>query len=165
MRPAIFTTVTLPDWLVVFGALFPVVCLVVALRTLEALTKLRPKNDFGDSVESLNRLAKETKDLLVLADRTNGIKAAVFGFIGVLVGAVGGLSADWVAHGTWSSAATPRAAGVLGGLAILTAIAFYFVARFRLSPGLKAGSNQPSTDSTPRPKARGPDETVRRGLE
>ncbi len=139
-------TVTLPVWLALLAALVCVLCLFTALRSLDALRKVEAKWNPGDGVEELMLLAEDTQKWLELADRLNGTKAAVFGIVGVLLGAVGGLSADWVAHGTWSSGTMFRTAVVLLVLAFVTSVAFFAVAKLKVAPRLKGGHDQ-RTDS------------------
>jgi hypothetical protein len=130
LQPPI-TAVTVSDPIAVVSAVVVLGCLLIALRSLDAVGKIEAKLAPAQNAEELRRLAAEVRDLLELADRLNGTKAAVFGVLGVFIGLVGGLSADWVAHGTWFDGETVRALGVVFGLLLVTGAAFYAVARWR----------------------------------
>jgi len=107
--------------------------LVVAWRATSALNALKPRYDAGRHLQNLERLAQESEKWLKLADRTNGFKAAIFGIVGVLLGVMGGLSADWVAHGIWDSNNTVRAGCVVLVVMVVSVAAFGLIHKWRPS--------------------------------
>lgn len=84
-------------------------------------------DDIRGLVDETNHLVTETKGWLNVADQTNAIKAIFYGLFGVLLGVIGGLSADWVAHGKWASGEWRRALCVGGGLIIAAIVIFVLV--------------------------------------
>jgi hypothetical protein len=129
---SIFGLVTLPVWVVFLVGIMSLLCLLLAWHAIDALQKATRTYDLGEHIEALEGIAEKSQKWLELADRTNAIKAAVFGIAGVVLGAIGGLSADWVAHGTWKAGTTGRAFGI--GLAILAVSAVVFLVIYKWTP-------------------------------
>lgn len=72
------------------------------------------------------------KAWMELGDKVAGWKAAVYGAVGVVLGAAGGLAADYVTTGDMSSEQIGRGVMVLVAILALVAIIVTVVERFRL---------------------------------
>lgn len=111
----------------------------LAAKAIDALLAKKPvSQDEIDRIEGLinktnklvdktNESVGHTKTWLEIARKVDGFKAAVWGLLGVFVGAVGGLSADWVAHGTIESGEWGRIEKVGGVLIAVTLVAVLLI--------------------------------------
>jgi hypothetical protein len=130
---SLLADVSLPWWtagivlLTWFGSMWLAVRAIAALRARKTVSQDEIRRIQGliaqtnALVETTNQSVGNTRTWLEIADAVNGFKAAVWGVLGVFIGAVGGLSADWVAHGTIESGEWGRIA-IVGGLLIAVTV-------------------------------------------
>lgn len=102
------------------------------------------------SKADLEEMRDTFHEWLELGEKVGGWKAAVYGAVGVIIGAAGGLAADWVTNGDMSLAQIGRALLVLVGALLLTMAVIVFVQIFKpiewvIKLGERISKRQPPT--------------------
>jgi hypothetical protein len=107
--------------------------LLIALLVIPfALGRLSKEEQQLPTAKQLNDLAETAKAWVRVADRVAGWKAAVYGAVGVVLGAFGGLAADFVANGSMSLGQLLRGGAVLGVIFLGTVAFIVIVERFKV---------------------------------
>lgn len=135
-----FASIAVPDWAAgLLVVAFVVYLLFVWTATNEivtataALKALQNKEDPDKRIAALEKLAAESDKWMKLTERSSGVKAALFGVIGVLLGVIGGLAGSWVAAGVWTLDNTGRALIVVAVVGAISAIGFWRIYRWKPS--------------------------------
>jgi hypothetical protein len=85
----------------------------------------------GPTKDDLDKMAENIHGLLELSERVTGWKAAVYGAVGVVLGAAGGLAADWVTTGEMTEGEFIRAGVVLGSALLATVVIITLLEHFK----------------------------------
>lgn len=119
------------DWIVILA-----VVLVVGFAAGRLSKKPEPQP--LPTKADVEAMTKHLERWMELADAVSGWKAAFYGAVGVLLGAAGGLAADWVTSGNMSTEQKIRAAAVLGALTLTVLVVVFLLEMFdALDPIIK----------------------------
>jgi hypothetical protein len=112
------------------GAVLLVALLVVAF-TLGRSSGKRQQPQLPSKAD-LEAMTETLKAMTELGDKIAGWKAAIYGAVGVVLGALGGLAAEFVTSGHISPEEFERIGIVLGGLVAAATVVIYAVEKLRL---------------------------------
>lgn len=109
-----------------------VVLQIVILLCVLLMRPQGPKVIQAPSEERLKKAEDAAKYWLEVTSGIAGWKAAIYGGLGVVVGALGGLMADYVISGHMAASAWVRAAKVIGVLATVVTVLIVTLEHFKV---------------------------------